>query len=206
MLRRFSSWRSSRQPNSRNCHAHARSQACCRLLPGLARQLATPALLNLPYIVLGPTVTPTPTPTVTPTPTETATPTATSTPAPTSTATPLPTATTVPPTATATWTPWPTATPAPPLTATEPVRAAPVTGYDVPDLGLSDPFVCNDGCATPPNPACPIKGNVNSSGARIYHVPGGQFYDRTDIKPEEGDQWFCSTAEAEAAGFRPSER
>ena len=47
----------------------------------------------------------------------------------------------------------------------------------------------------------PIKGNVSSSGELIYHVPGGQYYDRT--KPE---QCFASTSDAEAAGYRPSQR
>lgn len=69
-----------------------------------------------------------------------------------------------------------------------------------------NPFQCVGGCATPPDPSCVIKGNVNSSGEKIYHVPGGAFYNRTDIKPEEGDRWFCTTEEAQTAGFRPSER
>lgn len=71
-----------------------------------------------------------------------------------------------------------------------------------------NPFVCTGGCATPPPGSnCQIKGNVNpSSGTRIYHVPGGQYYENTDIKPEEGDAWFCTRAEAEAAGFRASQR
>lgn len=48
---------------------------------------------------------------------------------------------------------------------------------------------------------CNIKGNINSSGEKIYHVPGGQFYDVT--VPEE---IFCSTTEAENAGYRASQR
>jgi len=68
------------------------------------------------------------------------------------------------------------------------------------------PFECIGGCATPPDPTCAIKGNVNSKGEKIYHVPGGQYYDKTDIKPEEGDRWFCSEEEATNAGFRASER
>ena len=67
-------------------------------------------------------------------------------------------------------------------------------------------FQCVGGCAVAPDPSCSVKGNVNSSGERIYHVPGGQFYNRTDIKPEEGDRWVCTSAEAQAAGFRASER
>ncbi|MGD6831444.1 hypothetical protein ACQCT5_04745 [Sutcliffiella halmapala] len=49
---------------------------------------------------------------------------------------------------------------------------------------------------------CDIKGNLTTyNGEKIYHVPGGQFYDVTD--PEE---WFCSASEAEDAGYRKSKR
>jgi competence protein ComEC len=47
----------------------------------------------------------------------------------------------------------------------------------------------------------PIKGNVSSSGERIYHVPGGAFYART--KPEE---CFATEQDAQAAGYRKSQR
>lgn len=48
---------------------------------------------------------------------------------------------------------------------------------------------------------CTIKGNI-STGGRIYHLPGGRWYDRTAIDPAVGERWFCSPAEAEAAGWR----
>ena len=38
---------------------------------------------------------------------------------------------------------------------------------------------------------CPIKGNVSSKGERIYHVPGGRYYDRTRIDLSKGERWFC---------------
>ena len=53
---------------------------------------------------------------------------------------------------------------------------------------------------------CRIKGNISRSGERIYHVPGGQYYDRTKINPSKGEQWFCSEAEAIAAGWRRLKR
>ena|SRR5690554_2131039 len=53
----------------------------------------------------------------------------------------------------------------------------------------------NTGCAPGQ-----IKGNISSSG-RIYHIPGGAFYNRTD--PE---MCFNTEAEAQAAGFRRSQR
>ncbi len=49
---------------------------------------------------------------------------------------------------------------------------------------------------------CQIKGNISKKGARIYHVPGGRWYDRTKIDLAKGERWFCSEPEAEAAGWR----
>lgn len=50
---------------------------------------------------------------------------------------------------------------------------------------------------------CRIKGNVSRSG-RIYHLPGSTSYDETRIDPTKGERWFCSEAEARAAGWRPA--
>ncbi len=50
---------------------------------------------------------------------------------------------------------------------------------------------------------CAIKGNISKSG-RIYHVPGSRWYDRTRIDTGRGERWFCSEAEARAAGWRAS--
>lgn len=44
-----------------------------------------------------------------------------------------------------------------------------------------------------------IKGNINSKGEKIYHVPGGRYYEQT--KPEE---WFDTEEDAIKAGFRKS--
>jgi len=74
-------------------------------------------------------------------------------------------------------------------------------------------------CATPeaPSPtaaavgaACDqplIKGNISlSTGEKIYHVPGGYYYDDTVIDEAKGERWFCTEAEAVAAGWRKSKR
>jgi endonuclease YncB( thermonuclease family) len=54
-----------------------------------------------------------------------------------------------------------------------------------------------------PNPDCPIKGNINRDGERIYHTPwGSRSYDRTKIDTAKGERWFCDEAEAVAAGWR----
>lgn len=53
----------------------------------------------------------------------------------------------------------------------------------------------------PPN-GCQIKGNIRN-GQRIYHMPGDRYYPDTRIS-QPGEAWFCTQAEAEAAGFRRS--
>jgi Excalibur calcium-binding domain len=63
-----------------------------------------------------------------------------------------------------------------------------------PSGGDSSPPVSGNAC---PSDA-PIKGNQQSG---IYHVPGGQSYDRTN--PEE---CFTSEEDAQAAGYRKSQR
>ena len=45
-----------------------------------------------------------------------------------------------------------------------------------------------------------IKGNISSSD-KIYHLPGGSFYNRTNA-----EMCFNTEAEAKAAGFRKSSR
>eukprot|EP00959_Pyramimonas_sp_CCMP1952_P089465 1871559-Pyramimonas_sp.AAC.1 len=58
-----------------------------------------------------------------------------------------------------------------------------------------------------PHPkGCDIKGNINSKGERIYHVPGGQYYEATVIDGATGEKWFCSEKDAAAAGWRASSR
>ncbi|MFZ9684961.1 MAG: thermonuclease family protein [Gemmobacter sp.] len=52
---------------------------------------------------------------------------------------------------------------------------------------------------------CAIKGNVSGSG-RIFHSPGQLDYDRVVIDPNRGERWFCSAAEARAAGWRAARR
>ncbi len=76
--------------------------------------------------------------------------------------------------------------------------------FDAVARGLDWPGVLVEMARTPSQ--CRIKGNINSKGQHIYHVPGGQWYDRTKITPAKGEQWFCSEAEAKAAGWRKALR
>ncbi len=52
---------------------------------------------------------------------------------------------------------------------------------------------------------CVIKGNISSSG-RIYHVPGQEHYAKTRVNEARGERWFCTEAEARAAGWRKARR
>lgn len=49
---------------------------------------------------------------------------------------------------------------------------------------------------------CAIKGNINRKGEKIYHAPWSPWYDRTKVDESKGQRWFCSEAEATAAGWR----
>ncbi|WP_075293385.1 hypothetical protein [Pararhizobium arenae] len=55
--------------------------------------------------------------------------------------------------------------------------------------------------------ACDIKGNISiNRGERIFHVPGQENYLDTKIRANYGERWFCSEAEARAAGWRKAGR
>jgi hypothetical protein len=82
----------------------------------------------------------------------------------------------------------------------------------IPDIpgGEPDPTLgvvgCPVGCLEQ-IPGCDIKGNISfTSGNKIYHVPGGEFYNQTQIDAEQGERWFCTEEEAVANGWRASAR
>lgn len=50
---------------------------------------------------------------------------------------------------------------------------------------------------------CAIKGNISDKG-HIYHMPWSPWYKRVKVDPIRGERWFCSEADAEAAGWRPA--
>jgi hypothetical protein len=57
-----------------------------------------------------------------------------------------------------------------------------------------------------PQVECLIKGNVTAAGEKIFHLPGGVYYDRVKIDFSQGDAWFCTEGEAVQQGFRKSSR
>ena len=53
-----------------------------------------------------------------------------------------------------------------------------------------------------PKSGCDIKGNISTSGEKIYHLPGCGSYTKTQIDEKRGELWFCSEKEAQEAGWR----
>lgn len=64
-------------------------------------------------------------------------------------------------------------------------------------LGIYSP-----GCrSTDPTTDCVIKGNIRAS-QKTYHLPECKNYDQTIVDESFGDRWFCTEADAVAAGYR----
>lgn len=53
---------------------------------------------------------------------------------------------------------------------------------------------------------CPIKGDIDAKGQRIYHAPWSRQYALAKIDQTKGERWFCSEAEAIDSGWRASHR
>ena len=51
---------------------------------------------------------------------------------------------------------------------------------------------------------CAIKGNVTANG-KIYHLPWSPWYGKVKMDGDRGKRWFCSEADAVAAGWRPAQ-
>lgn len=49
---------------------------------------------------------------------------------------------------------------------------------------------------------CVIKGNISSSGEKIYHLPSCRSYEKTKIDEDRGERWFCTEGEAKSYGWR----
>ena len=87
-----------------------------------------------------------------------------------------------------------------PGTPTEPAPASSARAGSSGPSGPAGPPAAITTPETGPN-GCDIKGNISANG-RIYHLPGSADYGRTRIDESRGERWFCSVAEAEAAGWR----
>ena len=97
----------------------------------------------------------------------------------------------------------PTNTPLPPTATTKPTATTRLTRRPT-----STPRPTRTKVLPTATPAtCDIKGNISyNTGEKIYHVPGQQYYSRTKINTSYGERWFCTEAEARAAGWRRSKR
>lgn len=70
--------------------------------------------------------------------------------------------------------------------------------------GLWKTCVENSSPTPPPisDTNCPIKGNINAAGEKIYHLPGCKSYSKTQIDTNKGERWFCSETDAASTGWR----
>ncbi len=74
---------------------------------------------------------------------------------------------------------------------------------------VATPAPTPDGTAATPSPGerkCKIKGNISANGEKIFHVPGQQNYERTQINEASGERWFCTEEEAVSAGWRKARK
>lgn len=53
----------------------------------------------------------------------------------------------------------------------------------------------------PRDSKCRIKGNIGSTGKRLYHTPSGYSYADTRINEKRGERWFCTEEEARREGW-----
>ena len=53
-----------------------------------------------------------------------------------------------------------------------------------------------------PSSECTIKGNVSRNGERIFHTKDQKSYAKINMNIGDGRRWFCTSEEAEAAGWR----
>ena len=69
--------------------------------------------------------------------------------------------------------------------------------------GCGDNFAVSE---TNPD-GCQIKGNISfSTGEKIYHMSGQEYYDKTVIDEARGERWFCTEEEAQTTGWRKSKK
>jgi endonuclease YncB( thermonuclease family) len=59
--------------------------------------------------------------------------------------------------------------------------------------------------ANAPSHECTIKGDITRTRRRIYHIPNQKSYARIRMD-KGGKRWFCTTEEAEAAGWHRASR
>lgn len=76
--------------------------------------------------------------------------------------------------------------------------AAPTTAT-TPTISKTTPVVTTK--EAQPTAGCLIKGNINTKGEKLYHLPSCPSYSKTTISEGDGEKWFCTEQEAVKAGW-----
>ena len=74
--------------------------------------------------------------------------------------------------------------------------------YAGPFAGLPEALARKSVALAPPGRK--IKGNISARGERIFHIPGGRYYDSVKIEPSKGENFYCTESDAMNDGFRRS--
>jgi len=81
------------------------------------------------------------------------------------------------------------------------VSPSPTSGSSSQSAGQSSAEAAPQAESKKSNSSCLIKGNISSSGEKIYHVEGCGSYNKTVIDTDTGERWFCTEDEAVKAGW-----
>ncbi|MDA9444392.1 hypothetical protein XH98_35945 [Bradyrhizobium sp. CCBAU 51745] len=85
-------------------------------------------------------------------------------------------------------------------------RGTIIVGATLVPINAQQVLLGSDLLTEPPSPECLIKGTLERSGERIYHLPGQPSYEQIDMTKKRGERWLCGEAEAEATGWRKAAR
>lgn len=69
-------------------------------------------------------------------------------------------------------------------------------------LGVNSETCKKTNTATPPDPKCTIKGNIDkATGDKFYHLPSCPHYSQIVLDLDSGENYFCTEEQAHEAGF-----
>jgi cold shock CspA family protein len=179
----------SHQPRQQQIHSRQRPSRVRRKANRYLQGLILLPILFLIFTVADRLQRPSPTTRSTPSPATTPLSTTSRAPSPTPRITPSPTTTP---------SPTPRITPSPATSRASSPTTSTTTTSSTPSSTASNPAPTSSSQESVVGQSgCNIKGNISqTSGRRLYHLPGMEDYENTIIRTENGERWFCSEQEA----------